>query len=461
MPNIVKIFLVLTAVILGYGLMFVATARAQSLTVACYKDYRPYSYINDNGETVGVLIDFWQLWAEKNQASLKFLPGHLSESLNRIKTGEADLMIGLFKSEERDTFMDFSDALLEIHTNLYVREDLNVSSPADLTAATPVGVIKEDFVVSYLKANYPNIAVTPFAGSKEVIRNAVSGKIRAYALDFPNAVFSLAEHDSLTEFKNLSTLYKETLRAGVTKGNKDLLDRINTGLKSISKADVDALYNKWGILPQPLMLRYKGWIIGIVMILLGGCIGFAYYIWALKARIRRISSGGKPFDRDEWETVIAGGENDWVEFKSSLRWNMKTEKVDKHIEAVIIKSLSAFMNARGGTLFIGINDDGEAVGIETDYNTFQKKPNRDGFMLKLSGMISQHMGRQSHKSIITEIHTFNGRDVCRITVKPGDRPVYIKEQGKESFYIRAGASSVPLSMSEAHEYINSRWPAGR
>jgi len=159
--------------------------------------------------------------------------------------------------------------------------------------------------------------------------------------------------------------------------------------------------------------------------------------------------------------VIAGGENDWVEFKSSLRWNVKTEKVDKHIESAIIKSLSAFMNARGGTLFIGINDDGEAVGIETDYNTFQKKPNRDGFMLKLSSMISQNLGRQSHKFIITEIHTLNGRDVCRITVKPGNRPVYIKEQGKEAFYIRAGASSVPLSMSEAHEYMNSRWPLGR
>ena len=42
-------------------------------------------------------------------------------------------------------------------------------------------------------------------------------------------------------------------------------------------------------------------------------------------------------------------------------------------------------------------------------------------------------------------------------VLPSDRPVFVTDQGKESFYIRAGASSIPLGMSQAHEYISSRW----
>ncbi len=225
----------------------------------------------------------------------------------------------------------------------------------------------------------------------------------------------------------------------------------------MTKAEVDELYSKWGITPPPLIVQYRYWIAGAIAVLLGGCIGFAFYIYRLKSRIRRIKSGNKPFNKDEWQEIIDQGENDWVEFKSSLRWNIQTEKADKRIEAVIVKTMSAFMNARGGTLFIGINDDGQPVGIEADYKSFQRKPNRDGFMLKLSSMISQNLGRQSHKFIITDIQVMEGHDVCKITVKPGERPVYIKENGKEFFYIRAGASSVPLSMSEAHEYINSRW----
>jgi predicted HTH transcriptional regulator len=146
-----------------------------------------------------------------------------------------------------------------------------------------------------------------------------------------------------------------------------------------------------------------------------------------------------------------------VEFKSSLRWNIKEENLDKRLEAVVIKTLSAFMNARGGTLFIGINDAGEAVGIEPDYKTFQRKPNPDGFMLKLSDLISKSLGAKSHKFIVSDIQAMAGKDVCRISVSPSDGPVFVTDQGKEAFYIRAGASSIPLGMSQAHEYISSRW----
>ena len=115
------------------------------------------------------------------------------------------------------------------------------------------------------------------------------------------------------------------------------------------------------------------------------------------------------------------------------------------------------MNARGGTLFIGVNDEGQLLGIESDYKTFQKKPNADGFMLKLSDMISINLGRQSHKFISTDIQTIENLDICRITVRPGEKPVFVKEKGIENFYIRAGASSIPLSMGEFYEYIYTRW----
>ncbi len=457
LPSVCKIFLVLWAVILGYGGPFFSTAWAESLTIACYKDYRPYSYVNAEGKTEGVLIDFWRLWGQRNHVEISFIPGHLAQGLERIQKGEADIMIGLFRSEERAAFLDFSNPMMDVHTNLYVRQDMEITTVEELTDKTPVGVIKDDFVVSHLNSRYPNVKMRTFPGSEAVVKAALGGKINAYALDFPNAIFLLAEHDSLTRFRILKTLYTEKLRAAVAKGNAPLLAMVNKGIKSVSKEEIEELYAKWGITPPPLIVRYKAWIIGAIVVLLVGCIGFGFYIFELKSRIRHIRSGKTPFNLDEWRETIDQGENDWVEFKSSLRWNIKTEKPDKRIEAVIVKALSAFMNARGGTLFIGINDEGEAVGIEPDYKTFQRKANRDGFMLKLSNLVSQNLGRQSHKFITTDIQTMEGRDVCRITIRPGEKPVFVTDEGKESFYIRAGASSVPLSMSEAHEYISSRW----
>ncbi|WDP84815.1 MAG: transporter substrate-binding domain-containing protein [Desulfobacter sp.] len=452
-----KIILAFAFVLLGQALFFSGPVRAESITIACYKDYRPYSYVNAKGEPEGALIDFWQMWGKKNHVDISFIPGALDQSLERVHKGEADLMIGVFKSKERLAGLDFSKPMFDVHTNLYIRQDMDIETIEELTSATPVGVIKGDFVISYFKTRHPNLKVKVFAGSEQVVKSVQTGKIKAYALDFPNAIFLLAEHDSLTRFRILKTLYTEKLRAAVAKGNAPLLAMINKGIASVSKEEIDELYSKWGIRPQPLIVKYRAWIVGAIVLLWGGCLGFGVYIFRLKSRLRSMGGKNQPFDREEWKELIFQGENDWVEFKSSLVWNMKTQKSDKRMEAVVIKTLSAFMNARGGTLFIGINDEGQVLGLEPDYSSFQKKPNRDGFMLKLSSLISHHLGRQSHKFIVTDIQNLDGHDVCRITVKPGERPVFVKDQGKESFYIRAGAASVPLTMSESHEYISSRW----
>jgi ABC-type amino acid transport substrate-binding protein len=451
-----RIFLTLVAVVLFFGFVRFDTVHAASLTIACYNDYRPYSYVNDKGKVVGMLVDFWALWAKKKQIELTFLPGSLNQSLARVKMGEADIMIGLFRSKDRAAYLDFSHPMIDIQTNLYVVEKMEADSIQAL-GNIPVGVIENDYAVEFLSQKYPDIRLKTFPGSEQVVKNALAGKLSAYALDFPNAIFLLAEHDSLVKFRRVQTLYTEKLRAGVKKGNTQLLKLINPGIKGTSKQEVETILSKWGLAPPPLIVQYRGWIIGVILLLLTASIGFAFYSMKLKYHMGRLRSGKNPFKKEEWLSLIAQGEHDQLEFKSSMRWNLVTLKTDKVLEYVIVKTISAFMNADGGTLLIGVNDDGEVIGIESDYQTFQKKPNRDGFLLKLSSLISQNMGRQSHKFISTQIQSIDGKDICKISITPGERPVFVKENGKEAFYIRAGAACVPLSLSESHEYIRSRW----
>ena len=69
------------------------------------------------------------------------------------------------------------------------------------------------------------------------------------------------------------------------------------------------------------------------------------------------------------EDLIAEGESDELEFKSSLRWDYKQEAVNKRLEDVVVKSIAAFGNGQGGTLLIGVNDVGTPLGLEHDYTT--------------------------------------------------------------------------------------------
>jgi hypothetical protein len=91
------------------------------------------------------------------------------------------------------------------------------------------------------------------------------------------------------------------------------------------------------------------------------------------------------------EEMIAEGEDDELEFKSSLRWDFKEQTANKKLEEVVIKTVAAFGNGQGGTLLIGVNDEGEVLGLEGDYHALGGA-NRDKFELHLRNLLNANFG---------------------------------------------------------------------
>ena len=118
------------------------------------------------------------------------------------------------------------------------------------------------------------------------------------------------------------------------------------------------------------------------------------------------------------------------------------EGANVELKSVIVedmkKEIVAFANSEGGTLYIGINDQGEVIGVE----------DADGVMLQASNMI-----RDSIKPDVTMFVNYaheqiEQKDIIKITVQKGtDSPYYIAKKGlrPEGVYVRQGASSVPAS----------------
>jgi Putative DNA-binding domain len=88
--------------------------------------------------------------------------------------------------------------------------------------------------------------------------------------------------------------------------------------------------------------------------------------------------------------LIAAGESINVEFKSSARWSSKGQVRDPKLEHVIVKTIAGFMNAEGGTLLIGVDDKGQVVGLEADYQTLGKQ-NRDGYEPFLAQLLDTNL----------------------------------------------------------------------
>lgn len=104
-----------------------------------------------------------------------------------------------------------------------------------------------------------------------------------------------------------------------------------------------------------------------------------------KGEVQLLNESGAVWKRVESPVLemIEKGENDKVEFKSSLRWDYKEKRVNKELEYEIARACTGFMNVNGGILLIGVDNDKNILGIEKDYDTLGKgKQNEDGFELR-------------------------------------------------------------------------------
>ena len=97
--------------------------------------------------------------------------------------------------------------------------------------------------------------------------------------------------------------------------------------------------------------------------------------------------------------LIKKGENEQLEFKASLRYDYRQIKTNKNLEDVIVKSIAGFLNSKGGTLLIGVNDSGEILGLANDYWSLGSKT-KNGFEQRLMFIIANAFG----KDICSKIH---------------------------------------------------------
>lgn len=151
--------------------------------------------------------------------------------------------------------------------------------------------------------------------------------------------------------------------------------------------------------------------------------------------------------------LIHMGEDYNLEFKSSLRWNLKTGRKDPAIEHACLKTISAFLNSGGGTLLIGVRDDGSLQGIESD-----GFPKKDKFSLHLWNLIESSLGHDIGPFIHTSFERISRRTICIVHCAKSPRPVFLNQKGfDEEFYVRIGPSSERLNIQEALKYIEHRF----
>lgn len=199
----------------------------------------------------------------------------------------------------------------------------------------------------------------------------------------------------------------------------------------------------------------KTWFYAWVGIILGLVIVWIYGF--LHRKFQRIELLTDELSRDLKATILQG-EGPLLEFKSSFRWDMDQSRINRSLEHVVLKTLSGYMNSHnGGTLLIGVADDGCVIGLENDFKSL-KRQDQDGFEQALMTAISKNLGADLCQDIRVLFHVIDDKDVCRLIVLPAPRPVFLKQGHDPRFYLRTGGGTRDLNIQEATEFIAHRWP---
>ena len=126
----------------------------------------------------------------------------------------------------------------------------------------------------------------------------------------------------------------------------------------------------------------------------------------------------------------------------------ESEKIE--LKAIVVddikKEIIAFANCDGGTLYIGVQDDGTVIGLD----------NPDHASLQISNMVRDTIKPDLTMFLHYETITTDDKQIIAIDVQQGaDRPYYIAKKGlrPEGVYVRQGYSSVPATNTAIRKMI--------
>lgn len=355
---------------------------------------------------------------------------------------------GIYFDDQANRYFILSREFLNLQTHVFVNKSVKAFKVEDLKKYK-IAVTKGGYAKKYFEEHYPSYKIVEFEDYNRLMDAVLLNQVLIFADSAPDVYFTLNQNGALKYFRQIKLVHKKQISINGTDVKK---------FAEILKSDIEKLVDKkiekqGGKVITQSQFRFYIWLGSSIL----AFIVLVIIILWLILKIKRDESPFKHFFKQDLSNLIFSGEGEFVEFKSSLRFDYKTLQSSPVLESVIAKSLCAFLNSHGGILLIGVSDSKEILGLENDYKTLGKKQNKDGFLLRLKEIINQYLGRELHNYLLSQIVRYEGKELCKITIKASKTPVFYRLNKKEEFYIRSGSSSQPLSLKESFEYIKTHF----
>lgn len=206
--------------------------------------YAPFESVNDKNEVVGFDMEVLSAVAEKGGFKVKFENTPWEGIFNALKQGDRDILISAITiNDDRKKEMDFSDPYFEAKQLIAVPKDSPIKKFEDLKGkkvGVQSGTTGDDVVKKLLGENSTDIK--RFESTPLALKELENGGVAAVVAD-NGVVINYVKNNASKGFTTVedSSFEKENYGIAVKKGNKEVLDKVNAGLKKIKE---DGTYQK-------------------------------------------------------------------------------------------------------------------------------------------------------------------------------------------------------------------------
>jgi len=257
------------------------------LVVSQDHSWPPFSFIDDEGEPRGILIDLWRAIGEEMGRPVEFRLADWNESIQQVVRGEAMVHGGLIESPDRREILSFGADLFPLSAVLYIRSNQLILS-VDQLGSRMIGVVEGSFELEHLVESYPDLERRLFANNADMVRAAAAGDIDAFVVDHPVGIYLLERHAEPGDFHVLEALYTQQLRWATGTGDDLLSADIAAALAALPPDELTRISQRW--ITTERVEAVPAWFWPAVV---AGCLFFlllllAGYAWILLIRKSRL-----------------------------------------------------------------------------------------------------------------------------------------------------------------------------
>ena len=217
------------------------------------QNWVPFNF-NKNGVPKGYSIDYMNLLAQRLGIKTEYVSGpDWAEFLEMIKAKELDVMLNIVNTEDRRSYINFTDDYIRSLVGIYVREDTPAVQSLDGLEGKTVSLPKGFFEAELIRRHYPQITMHLVKDNLEALEAVLLGKADA-ALGEPAVTNHLILEHSISGLRLSGNVedsrFDNVLNIGVRKDWPILRDVLQKAKDSISYGEKMSLRNKWLVQPQ-------------------------------------------------------------------------------------------------------------------------------------------------------------------------------------------------------------------